>query len=782
MIKQDENLLNIIITGYYYQKNFGDELFLDIAKQLFPNKIFKNKLNRIEYLKIEDINRNDVMVKCDKLILFGGEVFNDYFLDRILEFKKNRPTVDLYAIGVSCNQDYSTIHNKVNIFDKIIFRSKVDYNYFYKNLKQHCLYAPDIVFLNKRKNILTLNTNKNVGLFVAHPLYVNLNNEDKYNYIRNIRNIIDYWLTKEYIIYFFPMCYNLKNKEDDNNLINIITESYTLTEKKSFKYFMTNKRILDYVPLMKYNFCWRFHSIVISIIYNTPFIVFSDTPKTKNILLDNDLTELSYSMDNWIDACDYVVNNKKSIRKKLLNIYNNSNKLANSIYNNKNLYYEKRITPPFYINNDDCTKIFNHIKKVYAKQKSEIDDEYNTELILFILTKTLNTPYLYGLKSKIYMGIDKLNNDILWLINDLIIKNNLFFYSNVASILNKTQNENNSRLSLNIHYINQFDMEDLHRAGWSYVLHSLKYRHNSNSIMCDFYLDRTFHWNNTIFTQLKIIPYTKPWIGFIHHTVDTAYSDYNTINLFKNKNFIKSLDKCCGLIVLSNDLKVKVEELIKKYEKNISVYTLVHPTEFVSEKYTFNINNFKNNKDRKIIQIGAWMRDISAIFKIELDQELNISKYALVGKKMENYYNIVEGYNNNLSTQEITPSISRDKKRRKTYINSTVNIISYLENNKFDKLLSENLVFIKLIDASAVNTLIECIVRNTPIVINKLPAVVELLGDNYPLYYEELDYVKSLITMKTIENAYNHLKNLDKNKYKIEYFINKFDLILKDIL
>jgi len=96
--------------------------------------------------------------------------------------------------------------------------------------------------------------------------------------------------------------------------------------------------------------------------------------------------------------------------------------------------------------------------------------------------------------------------------------------------------------------------------------------------------------------------------------------------------------------------------------------------------------------------------------------------------------------------------------------------------------LNYKLVFIKLIDASAVNTLIECIVRNTPIVINKLPAVVELLGDNYPLYYEELDYVKSLITMKTIENAYNHLKNLDKNKYKIEYFINKFDLILKDIL
>ena len=782
MIKQDDNLLNIIITGYYFQKNLGDEMFLDIAKTLFTNNIFKNRINRIEYFKIEDINRRDVMVKCDKLILFGGEVFNDYFLDRILEFKKNRPLVELYAIGISCNQDYATIHNKVNVFDKIVFRSKIDYEYFHRTFKKDCLFAPDIIFLNKNKYFNIFNKKKNIGLFVAQPLYINLVNTEKDRYIRNIRNIIDYWLTKEYTIYFFPMCYNLKNSEDDNILINKITESYTITEKKNFKYFMTNKKILDYLPLMKYNFCWRFHSVVLSIIYNTPFIAFSDTPKIKNILLDNNLTELSFTMDKWIDACDYVINNKINLKKRLSKIYNDNNKLAHSIYENKNIYNEKRLTPPFYINNNDCTNIINYVKQIYNKHKSNIDDDYNTELILFILTKTLNTPYNYGLRNKIYLGIDKLNNDLLWLINDFIIKNNIFFYSFIASILNKPQINNKSRLSLNIHYINQFDMEGLHRSGWSYVLHSLKYRHNSESIMCDFYLDRTFHWNNTIYSQLKIIPYLQPWIGFIHHTTETAYSDYNTINLFKNKNFIKSLDNCKGLIVLSNQLKTEVERLLEKNYKDIKVYNLVHPTEFVSEIYMFNMNNFKNNKDKKIIQIGAWMRDISAIFKIELDQDLYISKYALVGKKMENYYNIVEGYNNDLPKQVIIPSISRDRKRRKTYINTSVNIISYLENNDYDILLSQNIVFIKLIDASAVNTLIECIVRNTPIVINKLPAIVELLGNNYPLYYEDIDYVKSLITMKTIENAYFHLKNLDKNKFKIDYFINKFDLILRDIL
>ena len=70
----------------------------------------------------------------------------------------------------------------------------------------------------------------------------------------------------------------------------------------------------------------------------------------------------------------------------------------------------------------------------------------------------------------------------------------------------------------------------------------------------------------------------------------------------------------------------------------------------------------------------------------------------------------------------------------------SVNIINKLSNQEYDNLLTENIVFINLIDASAVNTLIECMVRNTPIIINRHPVVVELLGENYPLYYDNDNY------------------------------------------
>ncbi len=79
--------------------------------------------------------------------------------------------------------------------------------------------------------------------------------------------------------------------------------------------------------------------------------------------------------------------------------------------------------------------------------------------------------------------------------------------------------------------------------------------------------------------------------------------------------------------------------------------------------------------------------------------------------------------------------------------------------------MDENIVFLNLIDASAVNTLIECVV------INKLPAIVEILGDSYPLFYNNLEEITGLVTLKNIEKAHIYIRKLDKTNLKIETFI-----------
>ena len=272
---------------------------------------------------------------------------------------------------------------------------------------------------------------------------------------------------------------------------------------------------------------------------------------------------------------------------------------------------------------------------------------------------------------------------------------------------------------------------------------------------------------------------------------------------------------------------------------------------------------------KKIIQIGAWMRNLNGINKLNVNNSsLFLDKYVLVGKKMDSYYVIDENNNdidnlsdsindnhindnhinnndinvnhindnninnnnindNNINNNDINDnnindnnvnnsdindndindndindnnindndindsdifistcsniSLSRDNISRKIHIYKNVHIIKHLENNEYDKLLSENLVFLNLIDASAVNTVLECIVRNTPIYVNRLPALEEILGNKYPLFYNNIDEVSDMLTFDYIEKAYYYLKNLDKNKFKIDYFIKKFKETLKDV-
>jgi hypothetical protein len=86
------------------------------------------------------------------------------------------------------------------------------------------------------------------------------------------------------------------------------------------------------------------------------------------------------------------------------------------------------------------------------------------------------------------------------------------------------------------------------------------------------------------------------------------------------------------------------------------------------------------------------------------------------------------------------------------------------------------------VDASAINTLIECIVRNTPILINKIPSVVELLGNDYPLYYENnIDVYHILSDATNIKKAYYYIKNISKTDFYIETFVVNLIKIIKKI-
>jgi len=58
--------------------------------------------------------------------------------------------------------------------------------------------------------------------------------------------------------------------------------------------------------------------------------------------------------------------------------------------------------------------------------------------------------------------------------------------------------------------------------------------------------------------------------------------------------------------------------------------------------------------------------------------------------------------------------------------------------------------------------------------INKLPAIVEYLGNNYPLYFKSKeDLLRNIKNTKKIIKAHEYLLNINKDFLDIKYFVNK---------
>lgn len=70
------------------------------------------------------------------------------------------------------------------------------------------------------------------------------------------------------------------------------------------------------------------------------------------------------------------------------------------------------------------------------------------------------------------------------------------------------------------------------------------------------------------------------------------------------------------------------------------------------------------------------------------------------------------------------------------------------------------------------NLIIECIARNTPIVVNRMPGTKFYLGPDYPLFYEQLPIDPEIFSDNSIFWAHDYLKRLDKSWLEGGAFVN----------
>ncbi len=309
------------------------------------------------------------------------------------------------------------------------------------------------------------------------------------------------------------------------------------------------------------------------------------------------------------------------------------------------------------------------------------------------------------------------------------------------------KNHHNETAKLNLTHLKKPYPDNVHRSGWNGVIDALSELHNPEGIIFDSYLDETFDWGNQ-----NRIPYRKPWIGFLHfpNELPEWHPDRERNDkVFTNSDFRESLKNCKGIFTLSEQHSKAIQKKL-----DVPVSHLWLPTE--TPELQWSIEKFRQNNAKKVIQLGFFLRKMHAIYLLP-----PIPYQKVLLKPNSDKIDAFMALEKRHTLQDVEIN----------YL--SVETLTFLTNDAYDTLLSENIAFTHLYNASANNVVVECMVRNTPLLVNPLESVVEYLGEAYPFYFNSLEEAaQKLEDEDLIYQTHIYLKNHpDKRKLSYDYFV-----------
>ncbi len=275
-----------------------------------------------------------------------------------------------------------------------------------------------------------------------------------------------------------------------------------------------------------------------------------------------------------------------------------------------------------------------------------------------------------------------------------------------------------------------------HRSGWPFVFRHLLAHNDENGIAFDDFVEASYSYR-PLDSPMRI-----PWVGIFHHpplVVSPIQRDKrNQVQrlLTRSPLWHESRQALRGAVCLSNHLAERVSQWL-----GVPTLSIRHPTDL--EVTQWDQGAFLESP--AVFQVGFFLRDTRAIFRLPM------------GDGKFRYYR---------SQPYIKWQIGRDqklyRKRHRQEVFKTVSELPRLDDQQYDEMLSRCVVLTHLFGASANNVVVECIARNTPVLVNRLNPVIEYLGPGYPLFYNNIHEIPALLDASRILEAHTFLREMKK--------------------
>lgn len=308
--------MNIVVYGYYYKNNIGDQLFIEAFKELFPkyNFTFVNHLT-------------EPALKNADAVFFGGGslLFDTPNIDNLSLLKQKK----IFYIGIGVEDEINPIHLELMSLSKLIVIRNEDKLDYISNLNKNVIYAPDIVYSLINNCVLNEIKPKSI-LFIPNAHLVPKNNDPlwKYNlweyYKSEFSQFLDYLIENKYTIDMFPMC-NSKHVNDTWAGIEIFNRMITYSRCNIVNVPDDFKNISSVFSKYESIISSRFHGIILANMVNRPCLTVKHHDKLNygdNIIQLNQLNKsklikmffdlknkkCAYKEDTFKEMCDKVNN------------------------------------------------------------------------------------------------------------------------------------------------------------------------------------------------------------------------------------------------------------------------------------------------------------------------------------------------------------------------------------------------------------------------------------------------------------------------------------------
>jgi hypothetical protein len=273
--------------------------------------------------------------------------------------------------------------------------------------------------------------------------------------------------------------------------------------------------------------------------------------------------------------------------------------------------------------------------------------------------------------------------------------------------------------------IEQLRKIETHLHGWDVATKCLSVLANDQGVILDDFVESTFLWHGDESHKRGLIPYRQHWVGFIHNPPGSpcwpSIAREGVQNLSKSPFWHQSLKHRLGLYALTQYLADWVRE-----EWRVPCEVVRYPT--IRPRVVFSPQAFREQSEPIIACIGFWLRRFSSFDALRADGYRKIRPRPISDGDVKGLRRLRD-----YEQEEKKAAIWTGEAAR------PAETISRLFPEAYDALLSRSIVFLDLIDASGVTTIVECLIRGTPLLINRIPPIEEYLGKDYPLYFASLD-------------------------------------------